>query len=53
MYLMIFEDNSFWVEKQLDEGAIASSERGVLTIINLETLEFHVEGNVWQKIPEK
>lgn len=50
-YLFIFEDNEFWTGDKIEDVDIVNSEDGILTIINLEDLTFHVEGQSWQQIP--
>lgn len=53
-YLIIeVDDANIFLQKEIEEYDIRKSEQEIITIVNLEDLTFHVEGVVWQKIPEK
>ena len=53
MILIIRSETEFWIQKDFDEVDVQLADNGIHTMINLESKEFYVAGDVWQKILEK
>lgn len=53
MYLLIVEGANFWFQSNISHADKILSENDFLLIINTETKEYHVEGDIWQKIQER
>lgn len=53
-YLIIQSDaTDMIIVKEISTNNRKDAKHGIITIVDLETNEFYVENDVWQKIPER
>lgn len=55
MYLIVNEESisDFYTKQDINASEKKLAKNGELLIIDLETKEFYVENDIWQKIPER